>query len=120
MTKINIKPLSVNKARQWKRFKTKSYKDYEKILLLILPKKMNIYKKMELRILWAFSSPLSDTTNPIKLFEDILSKKYDFNDRDVWRVIMEKKIVPKWSEYIQFQINEFSSYLQRNENKSNK
>jgi len=36
--RINYKPLSVNEAWQGKRFKTKAYKDYEKSLMLLLPK----------------------------------------------------------------------------------
>jgi len=36
MELIRIKPLSVNKARQGKRFKTKDYKEYEKIVLMLL------------------------------------------------------------------------------------
>ena len=43
--KINIKPLSVNKAWQGKRFKTKKYKAFETELLLKLPHKKYNYDK---------------------------------------------------------------------------
>ena len=35
--KIKIKPLSVNKAWQGKRFKTREYKSYEELLLYLFP-----------------------------------------------------------------------------------
>lgn len=106
---IKIKPLSVNKARQWKRFKTKDYKQYEKALLMLLPHKINIKdtKNMELHVKRGFSNSLSDVSNPIKLFEDILQKKYWINDRYFWREILEKEIVPKGEEYIYFDIKEY-------------
>lgn len=107
--RINIKPLSVNKARQGKRFKTKAYKDYERMLLLMLPKAIDIQnpESMQLIVKRGFSSPLSDVTNPIKLFEDILQKAYGINDRYFYRVILEKEIVKKGQEYIEFEILEF-------------
>jgi hypothetical protein len=39
---IKIKPLSVNKAWQGKRFKTNEYKQYEKEVSLLLPSHLKI------------------------------------------------------------------------------
>ena len=103
--KINIKPLSVNACWQGKRFKTERYKAFELETLLLLPKKYKVPLGMlEIRLRWGFSSKLSDFDNPIKPFTDILQKKYDFNDRRIFRAIIEKVIVKKGEEFIEFEI----------------
>jgi len=75
MRKINIKPLSVNECWQGKRFKTKEYKQYEKDLLLMLPKIGICKAPFKITIEFAFSSTLADIDNPLKPFLDILQKK---------------------------------------------
>jgi len=105
MIRLDIKPLSVNEAWQGKRFKTQKYKEYQKILLLFLPKKTYIPNgKMTIKYRFGFSNKLSDIDNPVKCFQDILQKKYGFNDNDIYVVIAEKEIVPKGKEYIEFSI----------------
>ena len=104
MIKIDIKTLSVNKCWQGRRFKTKIYKNYEEELLWILPK-MKIPKgKLKLKIEVGFKNKLSDIDNILKPFIDILQKKYGFNDRDIYKIEIEKKIVKK--EYIKFKFYE--------------
>jgi len=103
--KIEIKPLSVNQCWQGKRFKTPNYKKFEKEVLLLLP---NNYKvplgDLKITLKWGFSSKLSDWDNPIKPFQDILQKKYDFNDSRIFKATVEKEIVKKGDEYIEFNI----------------
>jgi len=53
---------------------------------------------------FGFSSKLSDWDNPIKPFQDILQKRYDFNDRDVFKATVEKELVKKGNEFIEFSI----------------
>lgn len=100
MKKINIRPLSVNRAWKGKRFKTEEYKQYEKDLGLLLPKDIKV--KSGLSLEFGFSSKLSDIDNPVKPFIDILQKKYGFNDRDLILLIIKKRIVAKGEEYIKF------------------
>ena len=103
--KINIKPLSINECFKGRRFRTDKYKRYERDLLLLLPN-MKIPKgKLEIYFKWGFSSKLADWDNPIKGFQDILQKKYNFNDRDVFKATVEKEIVKKGKEYIKFKID---------------
>ncbi len=104
MTRVNLKPLSVNKAWRGRRFKTPEYKTFERSLLLMLPKGKAPQGKLELNLELGFSSKLSDLSNPLKLIEDILQKKYGFNDRNVFRIVMNKKLVKKGEEYIEFNI----------------
>ena len=94
-----IKLLSVNQAWQGKRFKTKSYDLYEKTLLYTLPnEKIQLIQSYYIIFIFNFSNKLSDWDNPIKPLQDILQKKYGFNDRDVKIALVYKKIVPKKDE----------------------
>ncbi len=104
MPKLNIKPLSVNECWQGKRFKTKEYKQYEKDVLLMLPKLKLISSPYSIEIEFGFSSSLADIDNPLKPFLDILQKKYNINDRNVYSLNVKKSIVTKGNEFIKFQI----------------
>lgn len=108
--RLEIKPLSVNEAWRGRRFKTPKYKKYEQAVLLMLPR-MNIPKDkhLEIKLEFGFSSAASDVDNPVKCFIDCLQKKYCFNDKNVYRLLVEKKLVKKGSEYIFFEINTMCS-----------
>ena len=101
---INIKPLSVNQCWQGKRFKTQKYKAYERELILRLKNIQLPSKPYEIHLKFGFSSKLADWDNPIKPFQDILQKKYNFDDKDIFKAIVEKEIVKKGNEYIKFEI----------------
>jgi hypothetical protein len=78
-----IKLLSVNEVWQGKRYKTKKYDTYEKILGYTLPnEKINSLNSYYI----------------IFIFNFILQKKYGFNDRDIYIALTYKKIVPKKDE----------------------
>ena len=85
MPKVNIKPLSVNRAWQGKRFKTPEYAKYRRDMILILPP-LRIQKEQELRleIIWGLSSKLMDIDNALKPFIDCLQDKYGFDDRNIF------------------------------------
>ena len=61
--------------------------------------------KLMLRATFGLSSKNADWDNPIKCFQDIVSAKYGFNDRRIYKGIIEKVIVPKGSEFIEFTIS---------------
>ena len=107
--KIRIKPLSVNKCWQGRRFKTPEYKAYERTILLMLPN-LDVPKniKLELIIKVGYSSNLADVDNMAKPFIDILQKKYSFNDNQIFKLVIIKEIVKKGNEYINFNISEYS------------
>ena len=104
--RVNIKPLSVNEVWQGRRFKTPIYKKYENELLFMLPKIKIPEGKLELTIVFGFSSSASDWDNPIKPFQDILQKRYSFNDSRVYKATIIKEIVKKGQEFIEFEIYE--------------
>ena len=103
--RLDIKPLSVNKAWQGKRYKTQEYKKFERDVLLMIPKtKQAIPEMIRIEFFFGFSSPLADLDNPVKLMLDILQKKYGFNDKNVFELNVRKCIVPKGKEFIDFGI----------------
>lgn len=108
MQKINIKPLSVNECWQGRRFKTKEYKQYEKDLLLMLPNIKLKIQRVSIDIVFGFSNSLCDIDNPLKPFLDILQKKYNINDRDIYKLIVSKEVIKKGNEFIKYQITEIN------------
>jgi len=104
MIKIDIKPLSVNNAWQGKRFKTPEYKTYERVLMYLLPKLSLPEPPFKLEMEFGFSNSASDWDNPIKPLQDILQKKYGFNDKDVFEAVVRKYKVSKGKDYLKFNI----------------
>lgn len=105
MINLSIKPLSVNIAWEGQRFKTNEYKAFEQHLNLILPRRIDI-PKGELFVIYEFgvSNKGFDWDNGIKQFQDVLSKKYGFNDNRIIDAYVKKRIVSKGKEYIKFKI----------------
>jgi len=124
MARIQIKPLSVNdawntyctrckQAKTVKRTKSDKYKQFERDLLFLLPKKIEIpVGKLRIDFIWGFSSKGSDWDNPIKPLQDVLQKKYNFNDSIVYFGSVEKRIVKKGDEFIDFKITSLENTLQ--------
>lgn len=107
MQTIKIKPLSVNNARQWKRFKSKLYKQYEKIFPCML-KPLDIPKwKLRIDFIFWFSNSCSDYDNPIKPTQDMICKKYKIQDNRFYFATQRKVIVKKWQEFVSFKITKF-------------
>jgi Holliday junction resolvase RusA-like endonuclease len=103
MIKLNIKALSVNKAFQGRRFKTKECNKYIENVLLMLPKLKDVpTKDIRLKIEFGYSSKLNDLDNGIKIFTDCLVKKYGFDDRYIIELHATKTIVNKGEEHIKF------------------
>jgi len=106
MDEMKIKPLSVNKCWKGKRYKTDDYDNYEYELKNLL--KPTIHSSnfnsdnISLYINFAFSNKSSDLDNPVKPFIDICQKKFNFNDKNINRIVLDKTIVPKGKEYIKY------------------
>jgi len=108
MTRIDIKPLSVNKAWQGKRYKTKDYKTYEKAVYHLLPILTIPEGPLSIYLEFGFSNSQADWDNPIKPFQDILQFKYAFNDSRIHEAHVKKVKVKKGCEYISFSIQELA------------
>ena len=110
MNLVNIKPLSVNKAWQGRRFKTPAYKRYESDVLRILPRVTLPEGFLSLSIEFGYSSKLSDIDNGLKPFIDILQKKYGFNDNRIKSMsITVNNDVKKGAEYVKFVFKELAA-----------
>ncbi|MCP4761487.1 MAG: RusA family crossover junction endodeoxyribonuclease [archaeon] len=107
MSKINIKPLSVNRCWQGRRFKTPEYRAYEQAVWLLLPNRNIPSKKLILNLEAGLSSKNADIDNIAKPFIDILQKKYIFNDKMIYKLNLEKVDVKKGEEYIKFEFKKF-------------
>lgn len=104
ITRIHIKPLSVNAAYRGRRFKTPEYKAYEKSLMFILPKIILPNPPFSIYFKFGFSSSLSDFDNPVKVTIDAISKKYRFNDKLIRRGVIETEMVQPGKEFFDFEI----------------
>ena len=102
--RVEIKAVSVNQCWRGRRFKTDKYKAYEYELMPLLPVLSVPNGLLHVQIVFGLSSKLNDIDNGLKPFIDILQKKYNFNDRDIYKLTVEKEIVKKGSEYIEFEI----------------
>lgn len=109
MIHLSIKPLSVNQAWNGRRFKTDDYKRYEKQLLLILPPLTLPEPPFKVAYEFGFSSIASDLDNGVKQFQDILQKKYLFNDSLIYEMHLTKTVVKKGQEFIKFNIQHLVS-----------
>ncbi len=110
-----IKPLSVNKCWKGERFKTKAYNAYEAELLYTLPKRELPKPPYIITFEFGFSSRSSDWDNPVKPLQDILQKKYGFNDKDIHKAIVTKKLVKKGQEYFKVRIEHIDNFLLLNQ-----
>lgn len=103
-TRIEIAPLSVNRAWQGKRFKTPAYTKYQEAVLKKLPPMVVMNKPLKISLEFGFSNKASDLDNPVKLILDILCKKYSFDDKYIYEMNVKKVIVKKGKEYFTFMI----------------
>ena len=106
MHKVNIKPLSVNKAWGGRTYKSSDYKQYEKDLALILPKIKIPEGQLHVSFIFGFSSAASDIDNPLKPMIDIMQRRYGFDDKQVFELNVKKEKVKKGKEFIKFKIEE--------------
>lgn len=88
----DINPLSINKAFQGRRFKTKFAKEYERLLFTALPKEEMIKGKVEITYhFYLKHHALTDYDNCIKILQDILVKKgYIEDDRKIYKATIYK------------------------------
>lgn len=108
---LKTKALSVNALYRGRRFRTKKYDEYEQEVWFQLPKaNIEVNKGDKLKISYWFGiSKLSDLTNCLKGIEDIISKKYGFNDNQVMETHCYKEVVKKGGEYIKIEVDYLST-----------
>lgn len=103
-SRVNIKPLTQNRAWKGRRFKSDQYKAYAIAVSLLLPANLIVPDGL-LKVYYEFGmSTNSDFDNPCKMFTDILQSKYHFNDSKIMEAHIKKVIVKKGEEFIKFRI----------------
>jgi Holliday junction resolvase RusA-like endonuclease len=99
-----LKPLSANDSFTGRKVKTSQYRKYETHLKRTLPDLVIPDGLLEVRLVVYYSNKNSDLDNAVKPFLDCLCKRYGFDDRYVYRIVLTKFIVPKDQESIAFRI----------------
>lgn len=107
MNRINIKPMTINRAWKGRRFKTDEYRSWRTEMFYTLPKIEVPDPPFKVSFEFGFSTKNSDIDNPVKCCLDAIQDKYRINDRDVYRLEVEKKMVKKGGEYIKFKIENY-------------
>lgn len=102
--RVSVKPMSVNLAYKGRRYRTKEYDAHEKNVFSMLPKLIIPEPPYHIYFKFCFSTTNADCDNPLKIQIDLLQKFYNFNDRNVYKLTVEKTIVPKGHEYFEFMI----------------
>lgn len=103
--RVKLKPVSSNRIWAGKRFRTPLYNTYETELFYLLPRSYVVPDgPLEVTYRFGFSSKLSDIDNPIKPLTDILQKFYNFNDKQIFKMTVEKELVTAGEEFIEFTI----------------
>lgn len=105
MITVKLKPLSINKAYKGKRFRTDECTKFKRDLYFMLPERINL-PKPPFCIVFKFglSSMSSDGDNCVKVAQDVISDKYNFNDKLIKKWIIEVDNVKKGDEYISFKL----------------
>ena len=106
---VECKPLSINKAFQGRRFKSKEYIKYEKELMYLLPKqKERIDGKFAIHIdFYVKNVNGCDVDNFVKCFLDILKKaEYIKDDRYMYWLSARKHKAKAGEDRIKFKIEE--------------
>ena len=74
-------------------------------LLYLLPNVNIPDVKLGIVITFGVSNAGADIDNLPKGFIDALQKKYEFNDNRIYRMVVEKEVVKKGEEFIDFELS---------------
>lgn len=105
--RIPIKPLGVNRAYKGRRFKTPEHSKFKQDMGYLLPPIELPAPPYQVFFTFGMSSSLSDYDGPIKMTQDAICEYYGFNDRQIMKGTIEKVVVPKGEEYIEFKIEHY-------------
>lgn len=107
MQRLKIKPLSTNAMYKGKKYKTQLCKNFYQVLSLKLDKNLTIPAlplKLTMRV---GCGSRFDIDNVLKPFIDVLQKVYGFNDRNIYKIEIEKKVVRSDEEFIEWQLDSY-------------
>ena len=107
--KIDLKPLSVNKAWQGRRYKSEDYKKYEVDVCRLLSGTEKAPDGMLEVTYWFYmkNHKLADNDNPVKPLQDILKLRGIIKD-DRYIYVTHIYKIPSEIDYIEVEIKPFS------------
>jgi len=119
MIKLDIKPLSVNRAYKAVKVRGKAsmaksseYKQYTKDLPLLLPSHLQLPPgKLVFIIKFYFATAASDIDNCIKSMQDLICDYYAVNDNKIYLLLVEKHTGHKGNERIEFEFLEYNESM---------
>ncbi len=104
MITVPIKPISVNEAYKGRRFRTEKCSKFKRDLYFMLPDLKIPEPPYCINFKFGLSSASSDGDNCVKVAQDVISSRYNFNDKLIKKWIIEVENVSKGKEYISFKI----------------
>lgn len=104
---IPLKGISLNQAYRGRRFTTPALKQFKNDMAFLLPQMAIPKGKLCITYKFGVSSKASDADNLSKATTDCIAEKYGFNDRIVYKFVIEKEDVAKGNEYISFLIEPY-------------
>lgn len=104
MITVKVKPLSVNAAYTGRRFATDELRAFRKELGYALKPMKLPNPPYEIHFVFGQSNEGADWDGGIKAAQDVIAKKYGFNDKLIRRGVVDIDIVEKGKEYISFEI----------------
>lgn len=100
---LPVPALSTNKMYSGRKTRSWHYKKFRKQVFALLKdesKHVDLSGNLQLSMDVGFSSPLSDLSNAQKSIEDIIAEYFEFNDRQIVSIKLEKFLVNKGDEFM--------------------
>jgi Holliday junction resolvase RusA-like endonuclease len=107
MITVPVKPMSQNKAFLGRKTKSAEYRVYTGNVSSFLPPLDVPEGQLKLTLDVYYSNRAADIDNCLKPFIDILQINYGFNDNKIYKLDVEKFIVKKGEEHIDFKIEAY-------------
>jgi len=105
---LKVKPLSHNHAYRGRRFTTPELKGFKELVKYLCPQITVPNGKLQVEYTFGVSSKNSDGDNLIKCFQDAIAENYGFNDKMIYKWVVEKVECKKGEEFVEFSIQEYS------------
>lgn len=109
--KLQVNPLSVNKAWRGRHFKTPEYKSFERDVAIMLPFDTSKHSKEEIFVHYIYyikNYSLADTANMEKTLTDMLVNRGYISDDRYIRAIYQRKEKTDGPEYIEIIIEAYT------------
>lgn len=115
--KLPIKAISTNKLYAGQKRRSWVYKNYRKQVFKFLgeqyPDKVSLSNQLSVDMEVGFSSTLCDLDNSLKGILDVIAAFYDFNDRQIYRIVISKYLVNKGEEFTNIKIRNYKKQVDR-------